>query len=304
VQINADGDRIRYSIAEPKEELLSGQMLHVAGMGGDGIRGWSVVEYARQSLGAAIAADQYQSSLFGNKATPAGVLKHPMKLDKPAREHLRREWNEIHQGSGNAGRVAIMHGGMEFQAVGMTNEDAQFLQSRNFSIREIARWFRLPPHMLADLQDSSVRANIEQQAIEFIVYSMAPWLIRWQQTLNRKLLNRDERRTMYFEFLLESLLQGDSAAQAQAWSVGRQWGWYSVNDIRYSNSISWDYDEIAALNGLITMAKARSQCYAWFGASAANCDRNYSDTASINTVGIDIRQRQTNYRLEYIKPAP
>jgi hypothetical protein len=79
---------------------------------------------------------------------------------------------------------------------------------------------------------------------------------------------------------------------------------YSVNDIRYSNSISWDYDEIAALNGLITMAKARSQCYAWFGASAANCDRNYSDTASINTVGIDIRQRQTNYRLEYIKPAP
>ena len=125
-----------------------------------------------------------------------------------------------------------MHGGMKFTPVSMTNEDAQFLQSRQFSIREIARWFRLPPHMLADLQDSSVRANIEQQAIEFIVYSMRPWLVRWQQTLNRKLLSSDERKKMYFEFLLDALLQGDANSRFDSYMKGRQWGWLSINDIR------------------------------------------------------------------------
>jgi hypothetical protein len=207
-------------------------MLHVPGLGGDGLEGWSVVRYAAQSIGSGVAADKYAGGQWGNGATPAGVLTHPMRLDKAAREHLRREWEEVHKGSDNANKVAIMHGGMEFKPISMPNKDAQFLESRQFSIREIARWFRLPPHMLADLQDSSVRANIEQQAIEFIVYSLKPWLTRWQQTLNRKLLGEDERESLYFEFLLESLLQGDSAAQAAAFSVGRQWGWYSVNEIR------------------------------------------------------------------------
>lgn len=221
-----------YHCSEPQQVLNPEEMLHVPGLGGDGLEGWSVVHYAQQSIGAGIAADQYAGGQWGNGATPAGVLTHPMRLDKSAREHLRREWEEVHKGSSNAGKIAVMHGGMEFKPITMPNRDAQFLESRAFSIREIARWFRLPPHMLADLQDSSVRANIEQQAIEFIVYSLKPWLTRWQQALNRKLLGEDERGDLYFEFLLESLLQGDSAAQAQAWSVGRQWGWYSVNDIR------------------------------------------------------------------------
>lgn len=221
-----------YRLIDPNRVLMAESMLHVPGLGGDGISGWSVVRYAAQSIGAGIAGDLYAGGQWGNGATPSGVLTHPMRLDKSAREHLRREWEEVHKGSNNAHKVAIMHGGMEFKPISMNNEDAQFLESRQFSVREIARWFRLPPHMLADLADSSVRANIEQQAIEFIVYSLKPWLTRWQQTLNRKLLDETERRTMYFEFLLESLLQGDSAAQATAFSIGRQWGWYSVNDIR------------------------------------------------------------------------
>ena len=232
VKVHVDGDRIWYEVTDPQEKMYADDMLHVAGLGGDGISGWSVVRYAGQSIGSGVAAEQYAAGQWANGATPSGVLTHPMRLDKPAREQMRREWEEVHKGSSNANKIAIMHGGMDFKPVSMSNEDAQFLESRQFSVREIARWFRLPPHMLADLADSSVRANIEQQAIEFIVYSLKPWLTRWQQTLNRKLLNKDEREKKYFEFLLESLLQGDSAAQAAAWSVGRQWGWYSVNDIR------------------------------------------------------------------------
>ena len=232
VQPNVNGDSVYYEVTDPKETIYSPQMLHVAGLGGDGITGWSVVKYANQSIGGAMAGDQFAGATFGNGATPRGVMTIPTRLAKEAREQLRTEWNEIHQGADNSGKIAIMHGGMTYQPISMTNEDAQLLQSRQFSIRDIARWFRLPPHMLADLADSSVRANIEQQAIEFIIYSLKPWLVRWQQALNRKLLGEDERRKLYFEFLLESLLQGDSAAQAAAYSVGRQWGWLSVNEIR------------------------------------------------------------------------
>lgn len=232
VTMEVEGDSVRYVVSDPKDVLSPANCLHVAGLGGDGLSGWSVLKYAQQSIGQGLAADKYAGGQWGNGATPRGVLTHPMRMDKPAREMIRTEWNEVHQGAGNAGKIAILHGGMGFQAISMSNEDAQFLESRQFSIREIARWFRLPPHMLADLADSSVRANIEQQAIEFIVYSLKPWLVRWEQALNRKLLAKEERREMYYEFLLESLLRGDSAAQAQAWSIGRQWGWYSVNDIR------------------------------------------------------------------------
>lgn len=232
VQTHVNNDTVSYDVTEPQERLPSSRMLHVAGLGGDGINGWSVVKYATQSFGSAMAGDQFASSTFGNGATPRGVMVVPTRLAKDAREQLRTEWNEIHQGAANSGKIAIMHGGMTYQPISMTNEDAQVLQSRQFSIREIARWFRLPPHMLADLADSSVRANIEQQAIEFIIYSLKPWLVRWQQALNRKLLGEDERKKLYFEFLLESLLQGDSAAQSAAFSIGRQWGWLSVNEIR------------------------------------------------------------------------
>lgn len=237
VTLEVDGNTIRYEVRDPDETLSPDACLHVAGLGGDGLSGWSVLKYAQQSIGQGLAADKYAGAQWGNGATPRGVLTHPMRLDKPAREMIRTEWDNVHKGASNAGKIAILHGGMGFQAISMSNEDAQFLQSRQFSIREIARWFRLPPHMLADLADSSVRANIEQQAIEFIVYSLKPWLVRWEQALNRKLLAKDERRTMYYEFLLESLLRGDSAAQAQAWSVGRQWGWLSVNEIRRQQNL-------------------------------------------------------------------
>jgi len=238
IRPEVNGSAIEYRQLDPPKTFKSEKMLHVAGLGGDGITGWSVVKYAAQSLGTAMAADNHAASSFGNGATPPGAIVVPGRMQKDAREQLRREWNEIHQGTKKAGRIAILHGGMDFKTYGMSNEDAQLLETRKYSPREVARWFRLPPHMLADLEDSSVRANIEQQAIEFVVYSLAIWLIRWQQTLNKKLLTREERKRLYFEFLLDALLRGDAASRYAAYATARQWGWMSVNDIRQKENMN------------------------------------------------------------------
>ena len=232
MQVEVSGDRIVYTDTQMNMSIPQEDMLHVLGIGGDGITGWSVVKTAANSIGGGLAGEKRANSQYKNGAMPGGALVHPMRLQKDAREHLRKEWEEIHGGSDKANRVAILHGGMDFKPFSMSNEDAQFLQSRKFSIEEIARWFRVPLHMLAHLENSSVRANIEQAAIEFIVYSMSPWLIRWQQALCRKLLTREERQSLYFEFLLASLLRGDMQSRNAAYSTARQWGWLSVNDIR------------------------------------------------------------------------
>jgi len=226
------GNTIEYQVDDAQLVIPSEDMLHVIGPSSDGLLGMSVVAKARESLGSAIAAEQMAAGQFGNSAMPTGALVVPGRMDRDKRDMLRREWEEIHRGAAKSGRVGVLHGGMDFKPFSMSNEDAQFLESRHFSIRDVARWFRVPPHMIGDLQDSSVRANIEQQAIEFIVYTMRPWLIRWEQALNRKLLTREERQTLYFEFLLDSLLRGDIAARYSAYSVARQWGWLSVNEIR------------------------------------------------------------------------
>ena len=234
VELKIEGDQVTYSVEGngTSESLPASEMLHVPGLGGDGLSGWSVITMAQQSIGTGMAGENYAAGIMGTGATPHGVIDHPGRLDKPAREQFRREWNESHKGSGKAGNIAILHGGIKYQPVSMSNQDAQFLESREYSVREVARWFRLPPHMLADLADSSVRANIEQQAIEFVVYSLMPWLTRWQQELNRKLLTETEREPMFFEFLTNALLKGDAKSRFESYATGRQWGWLSINDIR------------------------------------------------------------------------
>lgn len=236
VFVKVDGDRLAYELHDPDENITSENMLHVKGLGGDGVKGWSVITYGAQSIAAGLSGMKRVNQQFNSASVPSGLLKVPMRLDKDGREALRREWEEVHK---TAGKIGIVHGGMEFTSTAlMSNHDSQFLELNVLSIRDIARLFRVPLHMLADLENASVRANIEQQGIEFIVYSMAPWIIRWQQCLNRKLLRPEERGTLYFEFLIDALLRGDTITRYQAHALARQWGFKSVNEIRSEENMN------------------------------------------------------------------
>ena len=236
VRVEVEGESLSYELIDPKETIQSKNMLHVKGLGGDGVKGWSVVTYGAQAIGAGLAGQRRMTQQFQNSSVPSGLLKIPMRLDKDGREAYRREWEEVHK---TAGKIGILHGGMEFTATPlMSNHDSQFLELNVLSIRDVARLFRVPLHMLADLENASVRANIEQQGIEFIVYSMAPWIVRWQQCLNRKLLSREERSTLYFEFLIDALLRGDQKSRYEAHAISRQWGWKSVNEIRREENMN------------------------------------------------------------------
>lgn len=210
-------------------ELPAKRVLHIAGMSPDGMRGYSPITLGAEAIGLSSAAEQYGARFFGNGARPTGVLQHPGKLSDQARTNLRDSWNAAHQGLSNAHRVAILEEGLQYQQIGIPPEAAQFLQTRKFQLGEIARLYRIPPHMLGDL-DRSTWANIEHQAIDFVVHTVRPWLVRWEQTLNRQLL--DNSRRFFAEFLVDGLLRGDIGSRYSAYATARQWGWLSTNDIR------------------------------------------------------------------------
>jgi len=207
------------------------EVLHIRGLGFDGLKGYSVISYFRRTLGIALAAETYGERFFANSARPGGVLKHPGKLSEEAYRRLRQSWEELHQGPENVGRVAILEEGMEYQAIGLPPEDAQFLETRKFQVAEVARIFRVPPHMLADLERATF-SNIEQQSIEFVVHSLRPWLVRWEKAIQQRLFVGEEKRRYFAQFLVEGLLRGDTESRYKAYAIGRQWGWLSANDVR------------------------------------------------------------------------
>ena len=204
-------------------------VLHIPGLGFDGLVGYSPIAMMRNSIGATIAAEEYGSRFFENGATPSGVLEHPGVLKDPKR--LRDSWHETYGGSGNAGKVAILEEGLTFKSISISPADAQLIETRKFQINDIARIFRVPPHMIGDLEKATF-SNIEQQALEFVKYTLDPWLSRWEQAMNRRLLNSIEKRDHYIQFNAEGLLRGDLKSRAEAYAVARQNGWMSANDIR------------------------------------------------------------------------
>ncbi len=228
---------LEYTITDPREEIEWPDMLHTIGLSNDGIVGESVVRRAQQSIGSGIAQEKYAGGFFGNGATPRGAIVHPERLKKEAREQYRREWDEIHGGPTNSGKVAILHGGITYQQLGMSHEDAQFIESRQFSVTEMSRWYRLPPHFLGDLTHATF-SNIEHQSLDFVKYSMLPWLKRWESSLSKKLLRMSERRDLFFEFLVEGLLRADTKTRNESNAVARNWGWKSVNEIRAEENLN------------------------------------------------------------------
>lgn len=222
--------------------LTPRDVLHIPGLGFDGLVGYSPIAMAKNAIGLAIATEEYGAKFFANGAAPSGVLEHPGTIKDPSR--LRENWNSTFGGSVNSGKVAVLEEGMKYTPISISPEQAQFLETRKFQIDEIARIFRVPPHMVGDLEKSSF-SNIEQQSLEFVKYTLDPWVIRWEQSLSRALLNEDEKRKYFFKFNLEGLLRGDYESRMSGYAVARQNGWMSANDIRELENM----DKIPAEDG-------------------------------------------------------
>lgn len=206
------------------------RVLHVRAFG-NGYWGYSPIRYHATTIGLELATREYGARFFGNGARPGVVLTHPGLLDDEAVARIRESWINAHEGLTNAHRVAVLEEGVKLDTLGIPPEEAQFLETRKFQVADIARLYRVPPHLIGDL-DKATFGNIEQQSIEFVMYTLLPWLRRWESALMRDLLVESERREYLIEFLVEGLLRGDTQSRYAAYAIGRQWGWLSTNDIR------------------------------------------------------------------------
>ena len=209
--------------------LLPSDVLHIPGLGFDGLVGYSPIAMAKNAIGLAIATEEYGSKFFANGAAPSGVLEHPGTIKDPQR--VRESWMSQFGGSANSGKIAALEEGLKYTPISISPEQAQFLETRKFQINEIARIFRVPPHMLADLEKSSF-SNIEQQSLEFVKYTLDPWVIRWEQSIQRTLLTPAEKKDYFVKFNVEGLLRGDYQSRMSGYATARQNGWMSANDIR------------------------------------------------------------------------
>jgi len=205
--------------------LRQQDVLHIPGLGFDGLVGYSPIAMAKNAVGMTLACEEYGASFFANGANPGGILEHPGVLKDPAK--VRESWNAVFRGSSNAHKIAVL----KYQQIGIPPEEAQFLETRKFQINEIARLYRIPPHMVGDLEKSSF-SNIEQQSLEFVKYTLDPWVIRWEQSLQKALLLPGEKKEYFIKLNVDGLLRGDYQSRMSGYSIGRQNGWLSANDIR------------------------------------------------------------------------
>ena len=209
-------------------KLSPHEVLHIPGLGFDGTIGYSPIAMAKNAIGLAIATEEYGSKFFANGATPSGILEFPGTVKEP--ERVRESWNKGFGGE-NKHKVAILEQGMKYTPISISPNEAQFLETRKFQIDEIARIFRVPPHMIGDLEKSSF-SNIEQQSLEFVKYTLDPWVVRWEQSIKRTLLLPDEKGTYFAKFNVDGLLRGDYQSRMNGYATARQNGWMSANDIR------------------------------------------------------------------------
>lgn len=233
--------------------LKAEDVLHIPGLGFDGLIGYSPIAMAKNAVGMTLACEEYGASFFANGANPGGVLEHPGVLKDPSK--VRESWNSVYRGVNNAHKIAVLEEGMKYQQIGIPPEEAQFLETRKFQINEIARLYRIPPHMVGDLDKSSF-SNIEQQSLEFVKYTLDPWVIRWEQSLQRSLLLPGEKGKYFIKLNVDGLLRGDYQSRMNGYAVGRQNGWLSANDIREMENMNPIPDEeggnLYLINGAMT----------------------------------------------------
>ena len=215
--------------------FLPEEIFHLKGLGFDGVKGYSIVAQARDSIGLSMALENFGSTFFGNGAKPAGVISVPGKLSAEALQNMRKSWEDMHSSQRNAHRVAILQNGVTFQSIGTDPDDSQWLTSRAFQIQEIARWFKIPSSKLGDNANKTY-SSLEQDNLAFLQETLRPWMVRWEQEIQHKLIC--DMDSMYAEHNSDALLRSDSAGRAAFYASALSWGWLSRNEVRMMESLS------------------------------------------------------------------
>ena len=219
-----------YTTSDGKTVVIKPQdILHIPGLGFDGIIGYSPIALEKNAIGLGIASEEYGSKFFSNGARPSGILTHPNTVKNP--KAVRESWNSAYGGSSNSNRVAILEEGMTFTPLSIPSNEAQFLETRKFQVDEICRIFRVPPHLVGNLEHATF-SNIEHQSIDFAVHTIRPWLVRIEQSMNRALFTDQEKGRFYVQFNIDGLMRGDYKSRMEGYAIARQNGWMSANDIR------------------------------------------------------------------------
>lgn len=236
VRVERLGGKKRYIVNVPTGApvaLAQDDMLHVPGFGYDGLIGYSPIGLMRQTVSVAMAAEEFGARFYGNGSRPGGILTMApgQKMSPEAKERLKRGWEQMQGGLSNSHRVALLEEGLTWQKISIDPDDAQFLETRKFQVSEIARIFRVPPHMIGDLEKATF-SNIEQQSIDFVTNTLRPWAVRWEQVLSHDLFSDYSAGNFFAKFLMDALMRGDTESRYAAYDIGRNGGWLSANDIR------------------------------------------------------------------------
>lgn len=216
----------------PPTPIPARDMLHVpAFLSENGITGIAAIEPGRNALGIALATEQHAASFFENGAVSNVAIKSIKPVGKETADRLREQWQRVFGGVKNHYKTLLLEDGMDVTPFSISPENSQLLMSRRFGVLEVARLLRIPPHMLAELENATLN-NIEELGLEFIVYTMLPWFVRWEKSLHRQLLTAEEKKRYRFKFNEKALLRGNSQARAELYKALFGMGSLSPNDIR------------------------------------------------------------------------
>jgi HK97 family phage portal protein len=228
--------RYRYRHMDQTETILNrGEVFHLRGLSPDGIVGYNPIEAARESIATGLAAQDYGMRYFQNDATPGGWVEFPGQFKTDEQRNLWREQFQKSQTGRHRHKTAVLEMGMKYHPIQITNADAQYLETRKYSVGEIARLFRIPPHLIGDLERATF-SNIEQQSLEFVLYTLTPWLTRWEEAIRYTFLDPDDGLNVEFPFT--ALLRGDAAARAAYYHNGILDGWMTRNEARLAESMN------------------------------------------------------------------
>ena len=264
------------------------RILHVPGLGFDGLMGYSVVAMARKSIGLGMALETFGSHYFGQGTHPGVIVSHPNQLSPESHSNLKKSLTESYSGLGQAHRLMLLEDGMKLEKIGIPPNDSQFLESRQHQIPEIARWFNLPPHKLKDLTKSSFN-NIEAEQTSFVMDSILPWLIRFEQNFFMQLLSvPEQKQNLYFNHIVEGLLRANSKDRAEYYKLMIQNGIMTPNEVRSKENLNPSEDPMAdelwMPTGLIPVSKFDDYL-------AKNTDKSSGEKASMDTVSEKLEKK-------------